>query len=191
LIEGEEDNTVLNSYFLILTFMKVLKPEQLEKKVFERMNEYPPGWRVFYTVNKKEQLSTGIINRELNEQYWLKFLSPYSLRVIGFESSFDEGFGFLDDPYFDKDFGFRPIKISKREMEKYRKTGKIISSLSRKIEEATRKSPEPYDDSSIVGPYPVFPIENLGDISPAQSELEAKMDEEIERLDKRNLKYIV
>ena len=171
--------------------MKVLKSEQLEKKVFERMNEYPPGWRVFYTVNKKEQFSIGIINRELNEQYWLKFPSPYSLRVIGFESTLDEGFEFLEDSYFDKDFGFRPIKISEREMEKMRKRGKIISSVRRKIEEATRRAPEPYDDSSIVGPYPTFPIENLGDISPAQRELETKMDEKIEKLDKRNLNYIV
>ena len=100
--------------------MNRLEAERLEEKVFDRMNDYPSGWRLLYTIDKKEQFSIGIINTKLNEQYWLKFPSPYSLRAIGFESSLDGGFEDLKGPYFDIDFGFRSIKVSKREMEKMR-----------------------------------------------------------------------
>ena len=173
--------------------MKWLEREKLEEKVFDRMNDHPSGWRLVYTVNTKEQYSIGIINKSLNEQYWLKFPSPHSLRAIGFESTLNEGFEALGGPYFDINHGFRPIKISNSELEKMKKTGRLITSVMEKMQRAKGREPEPYDERKfgIRGPYPNFIIYDIGSISPAQRELEEKMQEEIDRLERRNTSYII
>jgi hypothetical protein len=171
--------------------MKILKTEELEEGLSERMNEHPLGWRHFYTVNKKGHYGLGFVNKILNIQYWLKFPSIYSSRAIGFESTLDEELPFLNDPYFNRDFGFRSIKISEKEMGRVRKSGRIIGSVWRKIQKAMRSPPEPYSGYGIIGPYPNRVLKDLDDISPAQMELEIKMQEEIEKFEKRNTNYII
>lgn len=173
--------------------MKTLKPEDVERKVKERYNDYPLGWKVLYTIDKRGYSSIGLINRKIGEQYWVKFSSHFSPQGIGAIATLNEDFPVLNDPFYDKDFGIRFLDLTDKEREKIFKEGKIISSVSTKIiKTLEKKKPEPDDFRKVrlVGPYPGFAINDLGDISPAQKQLEIKMQEEIERLTRRQTCYI-
>jgi hypothetical protein len=173
--------------------MKIVNPEEVERKAKEKYNEQPLGWKILYTVDKRGYPSVGLVNRHIGEQYWIKLSSPFSPRGVGTIATLNEEFPVLNDPSYDKDFGIRFLELTDKEKEKAFKGGKIISSVSEKIRRAFEKDkPEPEDTRKIriVGPYPDFAVNDLGDISPAQRELEAKMQDEIERLTKRQTCYI-
>jgi len=173
--------------------MKILKPEEVERRAKERYNSYPLGWRFLYTVDKKGYHSIGLVNQKIGEQYWVKFSSHFSPQGVGAIATLDENFPVLNDPFYDKDFGIRFLDLTDKEKEKLFNEGKIISSVSRKIRKTLKKNKPKPDDIRrirITGPYPNFTINDLGDISPAQRQLEIKMQEEIERLTKRQTYYI-
>jgi len=173
--------------------MKILRPEEVERKVKERYSDHPLGWKVLYTVDKKGYPSVGLINRNIGEQYWIKFSSRFSPQGVGAIATLNEEFPVLNDPFYDKDFGIRFLDLTDKEKEKVFKEGRITSSVSIKIRRAFEKKKPESDDIRkvrIVGPYPGFAINDLGDVSPAQRELEVKMQDEIERLTKKQTCYI-
>jgi len=122
--------------------MEILKPEEVEKKLKERYNDNPLGWKFLYSVDRKGYTSVGLINRSLGEQYWVKFSSPFSPQGVGAISTLNENFPVLNNPFYDKDFGIRFLDLTDKEKEKILKEDRIISSVLRKIERAfTRDKP--------------------------------------------------
>jgi hypothetical protein len=175
--------------FLVIykIIMKVLKRDELEKKLSERYNDHPEGWKCFHTRDKKGYYTVGWVNRKVGEQYWLKYVSRYSPTCIGFISTFNEDFPFLKDPAFDKDYGIRIVDVTRDEEKKMAEKGSMISSVLKKIIIAMNKPPEPDDEEKHVARGPISNLVTtcLEGISPAQRELEIKMQEEIERLDRQ------
>lgn len=170
--------------------MKILKQEELEAKLSERYNDHPEGWKCFNARDKKGFYSVGWVNRRIGEQYWLKFASQYSPTCIGFISTFNEDLPFLKDPVFDKDYGIRIVDVTRDEERKMAEKGSMISSVFKKIIIAMeKKPPEPDDEEKhrVRGPRSNILVTCLEDISPAQKELERKMQEEIERLDRQRI----
>jgi len=166
--------------------MKILKQDELERKLVERYNDHPIGWKCFHARDKKGYYAVGWVNRRVGEQYWLKTASQYSPTCVGFISTFNEDFPFLKSPEFDKDYGIRIVDATRDEERKMAAKGIMISSVFKKIINAMDKKPEPDDEEKhrIRGPIPRLLVTCLEDISPAQGELEIKMREEIERLDR-------
>jgi len=170
--------------------MKILKQEELEAKLSERYNDHPIGWKCFHARDKKGYYAVGWVNRRIGEQYWLKFASRYSPTCVGFISTFNEDFPFLKDPAFDKDYGIRIVDVTRNEERKMVEKGSMISSVFKKIIIAmNKKPPEPDDEEKhrVRGPVPHPPVTCFEDISPAQRELEIKMQEEIERLNRQRI----
>ena len=172
--------------------MKVLKKEELEEKLSERYNDHPEGWKCFHTLDKKGYYAVGWVNRKIGEQYWFKFASQYSPSGVGFVSTFNEDFPFLKDPAFNRDYGIRIVNLTQDEEKKMFEKGRMISSVLEKLAIAMNKLPEPDNEKKhrVRGPCLNIVITCLEDISPSQKELEIKMREEIERLNKQNLSYV-
>ena len=170
--------------------MKILKQEELEAKLSERYNDHPEGWKCFHARDKKGYYSVGWVNRRIGEQYWLKFASRYSPTCVGFISTFNEDFPFLKDPAFDKDYGIRIVDVTRDEEKKMAEKGSMIFSVFKKIITAIdKKSPEPDDERKcrVHGPAPRLLVTCLEDVSSSQRELEIKMREEIERLNRQRI----
>ena len=177
--------------------MKTLTPEELEKKIVDSYNDHPPGWRLFYTIDKKGRLMTGAVNPKVGVQYWLCRSSQYGGKSVGFESTLDEDFPFKGSKDYDDCFGVRYLDIDDGEKEKFFRTGKMPTSVRRRMMKTLKKAPEPFDKDSerkklslvsqtingLVGM-------SLSDIVPSQAELEAKMEEELARLEREYTRYI-
>jgi len=176
--------------------MNILKAEELNKKLMERYDEHPLGWRYFYGRDAKGNYNIIMANVILGEQYWLKFSSPYGCNHIsvGVKADLNEEFPFLKDPSFDKDFGLRPLNITNKEMSDVLRGKKsMLSVISKRGNEAKNDQPVSRDEVNrpfvIVGPYPASET-NLESISPSQIELNRKMEEEMARLGNKYLRYI-
>jgi hypothetical protein len=170
--------------------MKILKEKELEAKLNERYNDHPEGWKCFRARDKKGHYAVGWVNRRIGEQYWLKFASQYSPTCVGFISTFNEDFPFLKDSAFDKDYGIRIVDVTCDEEKKMAEKGSMISSVLKKIIIVMdKKPPEPDDEEKhrTCGAIPNLLVTCLEDISPSQKELEIKMQEEIERLDRQRI----
>lgn len=170
--------------------MKILKQGEFERKLVERYNDHPIGWKCFHARDKKGYYAVGWANRRIGEQYWLKFASQYSPTCVGFISTFNEDFPFLKNPAFDKDYGIRIVDVTRDEERKMAEKGSMMSSVLKKIINAMdKKPPEPDDEEKhrACGAIPRLLVTCLEDISPAQRGLEIKMREEIERLDRQRI----
>ena len=177
--------------------MKTLTQEELEKKIIDSYNDHPPGWRLFYTIDKKGRLMTGAINSKVGVQYWLCRSSQYGGKSVGFESTLDEDFPFKGSKDYDDCFGVRYLDIEDGERERFFRTGRMPTSVERRMMKTLKRAPEPFNkdkekkklsliSQTINGAVGM----NLSDIMPSQAELEAKMEEELVRLEREYTRYI-
>ena len=173
--------------------MRILKPEEVKRKAKEKYNDNPLGWKVLYTIDKKGYPSIGLVNRRMGEQYWIKYSSVFSQQGVGAIATLNEDFPVLNDPFFDKDFGIRFLDLTGKEIKKIFEEGKLTSSVSKKIGRTyKRRKPESDDPRKVrmIGLYPGFVLNDLGNVSTAQRQLEIKMQKEIDRLTERQTTYI-
>jgi len=165
--------------------------DELEKELFYRLNDCPLGWKYFYVfIDNKDQVGAGVVNKIVGEQYWFLQTSPHSGRIVGYKSTYDDDLQFLNKFFKGVNFGFRPIRLSEREKKKMAKSGRIVSSVLRKIEAAKRMPPSQAGEYNIIGPYPPFQLDDLGDVSPATRELWIKMQEDLKRFDESYMTYV-
>lgn len=172
--------------------MKALKKDEFDRKLSERYDDHPSGWRCFYTVDKEGRLSFGFVNRNIGEQYWLKFCSAYGSQCLGFVGTLEEDFPFLNNPFYNNEFGVRFFNLSSEEKEALFKKGIMLSSIFEKAREETKKPPQNTDakkDIQVTCPLPRIEEISLKDISPAQRELETRMREEIDRFNQHCIAY--
>jgi len=173
--------------------MKTLKKDEFDRKLSERYDDHPSGWRCFYTVDKEGRFSFGFVNRNIGEQYWLKFCSVYGSQCLGFVGTLEEDFPFLNDPYYNRDFGVRFFNLSSEEREALFKKGIMLSSIFEKAEKEIENPPQSNDvgkDVQVTCPLPRIEEISLKDISPAQKELETRMRKEVDKLNLRCTSYI-
>jgi hypothetical protein len=177
--------------------MKSLTPEQLKKKLMESYNKHPPGWKIVYTIGKDGRCDTGVVNPIVGVQYWLCQASPFSSREVGFEGTIGDDFPFKDNGNYDMDFGVRYADATSEEKESFLKSGRMPASVKERLIKIRGKKPEPFDeDKTISKPHVlnmckrVITGMKLSDICPSQAEFEAKIQEELKRLEREHLGYI-
>jgi hypothetical protein len=177
--------------------MKTLTPEELERKMLERYNDHPLGWRLVYTTDKKGRHSIGLVNSRIGEQYWLCYPSMFSSKAVGFVGTLNEDFPFKNYSQYDSNFGVRYVDVTSEEAKRMIRSGGIIRSVMRRVEAAAKGLPEKFDKKKQRTKVTVnggvsneFFDMSLSDIMPSQAELEARMEKELERLEKRSIAYI-